>query len=97
MRYLPILGELFESDTVVFLIIGAGLGFLLGFLFKNSKSRIRAVISFAAVYAVCEGIANIHTNFLVEFILLFVGTAALGAIAGVILNIPVYKFLSKLG
>lgn len=96
-RHFPILCELFESNSVVFLIIGAIFGFLFGFKLTNSKSRIRAVISCVAVYAVCEGIGNIpmRVNFLLDFILLIVGTAALGAVLGILLNMPVYGFFAE--
>ena len=87
--------ELFESDTIVLFIIGAALGFGIGFKLKTAKSRICAVITCILTYAVCEGISNIHTNFMAELVLLFLGTASLGAIAGIILNIPVYRLIAR--
>ena len=95
MRYFPILQELFESDTIVFLIIGVALGFGIGFKLKTAKSRICAVITCTLTYAVCEGISNIHTNFMAELFMLFLGTASLGAIAGMLLNIPVCRLIAK--
>jgi hypothetical protein len=36
MKYIPILQELFESDTVIFLIVGIVIAVIMG-LFKKSK------------------------------------------------------------
>ena len=52
MRYFPVLQELFESDTIVLFIIGAALGFGIGFKLKTAKSRICAVITSILTYAV---------------------------------------------
>ena len=70
---------------------------MFGFLFKDIRHRNRALISCAAAYALCEIIADIpmRANFLLEIILLFIGTAALGALAGIALNLPVYMLLAK--
>jgi hypothetical protein len=96
-RYLPIFSELTESDSWGFLLIGAGSGFVFGFMLKDIRHRNRALISCFAGYALCEIIADIpmRANFLLEFILLFLGTAALGALAGIALNFPVYMLLAK--
>ena len=94
-RYLPILSELFESDTVIIFAIGAGLGFLFGFLFKDIRHRNRAAISCLAAYALCEIILDIRVNMGLGLLLLIVGTTALGACMGILLNFPVYMLLAK--
>ena len=87
MKYLPILQELFESDTILFLIIGIVIAVIAGLWLKNRKKCvIGAVLSFA-LYLICELISNIHTNFLLEIVLLFVGTAAIGGCIGLLLNL----------
>jgi hypothetical protein len=78
MKYLPILGELFESDSVIFLIIGIVIAVVMGLILKKRLNLRTALITSVVTYAVCELLSNIHTNFMVEIILVFVGTAALG-------------------
>jgi hypothetical protein len=78
MKYLPVLEELFTSDSVKFLILGVIIAIVIALFLKTRKSLTAALIASAAVYAVCEILSNIRTNFLVEIILVFAGTAALG-------------------
>jgi ABC-type transport system involved in cytochrome c biogenesis permease component len=82
MKYLPILQELFTSDTVKFLIVGIVIAVAIGLFLKKQKHFEISLIASIVVYAVCELISNIHTNFLVEIILVFAGTAALGCFVG---------------
>ena len=84
MKYLPILQELFESDTIIFLIIGIAISVIIGLRLRKNKCLIGAAISIA-IYAVCEFTSNIHTNFMLEFIQLFIGTFAIGCCIGFIL------------
>lgn len=81
MRYLPILQELFESDTVWFFLVGAAIctAFLLRHLSLGICGRGLGVS--AAVYALCELIADAPGSYAAEFVALIVGTAALGASA----------------
>lgn len=44
-----------------------------------------------ALYVVCELVSNIHTNYMIELILLFVGTIAIGGIIGFLTSIIVAK------
>jgi chromate transport protein ChrA len=87
MKYLPILQELFTSDTVKFLIVGIVIAVAIGLFLKKQKHLANSLIASIIVYAVCEMISNIHTNFLVEIILVFVGTAALGCFIGFLVSL----------
>lgn len=82
MRYLPILQELFESDAILFLLIALVLSGILGLRLKSQRSRIVAISASFVVYLICELSSNVHTSYLIEFILLFLGTAAIGCIIG---------------
>lgn len=82
MRYLPILEELFESDTFFILLIGLAGAFFWGSCLRSyKKTGIAAGIS-ALVYGVCEAASNLRGSYLQQLLLLFLGTAALGALAG---------------
>lgn len=96
MRYFPILQELFESDTVIFLTIGIAVSVFAGLRLKNHRKYTIGTILNAAVYAICEGLSNIHTNFMLELILLFIGTIALGWCVGYIICalLRLFKILS---
>jgi ABC-type transport system involved in cytochrome c biogenesis permease component len=87
MKYLPILQELFTSDTVKFLIVGIVIAVAIGLFLKKQKHFVISLIASIIIYAVCELISNIHTNFLVEIILVFVGTAALGCFVGFLVSL----------
>jgi FtsH-binding integral membrane protein len=78
MKYIPILQELFESDTVIFVIVGIVIAVIMGLFLKKQKNLKIALITSVVVYAICELLSNIHTNFMLEIILVFVGTVALG-------------------
>ena len=82
VRYLPILKELFESDTVIIFLIGLAEALLLGSCLQNNKKMGIAAGIAALVYGVCEVASNLHGNFLPQLFLLFLGTAALGSLAG---------------
>lgn len=89
MIYLPILGELFISHRIEFLLFGLVLALLIG---MNTKTRKEALYGFAvslAVYIVSELLSNVHTNYLIEMILLLVGTIALGGIIGFLMVIVI--------
>ena len=94
-RYLPIFSELTDSDSWGFLLIGAGIGFVFGFMLKDIRHRNRAAISCLAAYALCEIILDIRVNMGLGLLLLIVGTTALGACMGILLNFPVYMLLAK--
>lgn len=93
MKYLPIFQELFESDSILFLLIGLALAVFIGIKMKDSKKIFISLVSSFALYAVCELASNIHTNFLIEIILLFAGTIALGGVIGFLAGIIIRKIL----
>ena len=80
MKYLPVFQELFESDSIIFMLIGLVLALSIGIKLHDIKKIIISLVSSVVLYAVCELISNIHTNYMIELILLFVGTIAIGGI-----------------
>ncbi len=91
MKYLPIFQELFESDSIVFMLIGLILAVFIGIKMNDTRQIIISVISRFALYVGCELISNIHKNFMFEIILLFVGTIALGGMIGFSVSTIVMK------
>jgi ABC-type transport system involved in cytochrome c biogenesis permease component len=87
MKYIPILQELFESDTVIFLIVGIVIAVIMVLFLKKQKNLKFAFITSVVVYAICELLSNMHTNFMLEIILVFVGTVALGCCIGFLVSI----------
>ena len=86
MKYLPILEELFQSDTIILLLIGFIVALLLGLKLGNKKKVCIGVGVSFFIYIVCEILSNIVYNYLASFILLFAGTFAIGSLMGCILN-----------
>lgn len=80
MRYLPILQELFESDTVMFFLAGLVAALLL--TLGRKKRGFTGSWVCLLVYAACEVLCNVHTNYLIEILALMVGTLTLGGAAG---------------
>lgn len=91
MRYLPILEELFSSDSVIFMLIGLVIATIIGIVMKSTKKNIIGLVICFAVYAISELISNIRSSYLLELILLFVGTFAIGGIIGFLIGIIVSK------
>ncbi len=91
MKYLPIFQELFESDSIVFMMIGLILAVFIGIKMNNTRKIMISLVSGFALYVDCEWVSNIHTNFMIEIILLFVGTIALGGIIGFLISTIVVK------
>lgn len=82
MKYLPVFQELFESDSIIFMLIGLVLSIAVGTSLNNARKNITGLIACLVLYILCELASNIHTNYLLELILLFAGTAAIGGILG---------------
>ena len=63
------------------------IAFFIGFQLKNTKKIILGAMISSIVYLICEFASNIHTNYMLEFILLFVGTIAIGSIVGFVIGL----------
>lgn len=85
MKYLPIFQELFESDTLILIVIGIVIAVIVGLRLKTQRKCIMAVVASVVTYVICEAASNMHTNFMVELILLFIGTVAIGCCIGFII------------
>ena len=95
MRYLPILDELFASDSVIFLLIGLVIAIVIGSALKSDKRRMGGGIASIIIYAVCEVVSNIPAPFLVSMIALFIGTIAIGSFIGFWVTFVVSKIRGK--
>lgn len=91
MRYFPVLQELFESDTVIILLIGAAVSCMI----KEPRRISRLLIGSAALYALCEVISNFRTDNLLEILLLFAGTAAIGAALSSLVCLIIYRIKNR--
>lgn len=91
MRYLPIMGELLSSDSIIFMLIGLVVATMIGIKMKSTKKNVVGLgISFV-IYVISEIISNIRSSYLLEIILLFVGTLAIGGIIGFLIGLIVSK------
>ena len=94
MKYLPIMSELFSSDSSIFLLIGLAAAIIISLILKILKSdkkiKICMIISGIA-YVLGEIISNIPTSFLIQMITLFIGTIALGCFLGFSVAFLIYK------
>ena len=79
MKYLPILDELFSSDSAVFMLIGLVIATIIAIKMKNTRKNTIGVAICLVTYVVCEMVCGIllpyvGMNYFVVFIALFVGT-----------------------
>lgn len=95
MKYLPIFQEVFESDSIIIMFLGLIVAVLIGMAIKNPKGKLIAMLISFGIYAVCEIISNVRTNFMLEIALLFVGTIAMGAIIGFLISYVISKIRKK--
>lgn len=95
MKYLPIMDELFASDSIIFLLIGLVVSAIIGIILKSDKKLIVGIISSIFVYALCELISNIPSTFLFEIIALFIGTISIGSFLGFLIALIVSKIKKK--
>ena len=82
-----ILGELFESDLVIFLLIGFVVSAIIGLLVMRKKSLIISAITSVAVYALCEimlstKLVYAFSGMFMQLISMFFGTTAIGTALG---------------
>ena len=92
-----ILGELFESDLVLFLLIGLVSSAIIGLLVMRRKSLLIGTIISAAVYAVCEIMLSTYLvkAFLSQLLTLFFGTAAIGTTFGFLVGFVIKLIREK--
>lgn len=91
MKYLPILGELFESDSVIFMLIGLVIAIVAGIKMSNARKNLAGAAVCFAIYAVCEIVSQMGTSYLVAFIALFIGTIAIGGVVGFLIGWVMFK------
>ncbi|MCI9136846.1 MAG: hypothetical protein HFH48_04670 [Lachnospiraceae bacterium] len=94
MKYLPIFQELFGSDSIFIMLVGFILALFIGIRINNTRKNIIGLIFSFILYAVCELISNISPGYLITVTLLFIGTIAIGGIAGFTLS-AVTAYLKK--
>ena len=90
MKYLPILSELFSSDSVIFLVAGLVVAFALGMALKALKKTGIGMMASVVVYALCEALSNVPA-YLVEIITVYIGTSAIGCVVGFLISYLVLK------
>lgn len=95
MSHFPILQEMFESDSVIFMVIGLILGRAVGMKLKTPKANLVGALISAAVYAVCEVVANHSANYMMGFVVLGVGTVAIGATMALLISAVIEKIRCK--
>ena len=62
MRYLPILEELYSSDSVLFMAAGVIVALVISVKFCDTKRNLIGLIGSFVVYAICEVLSNFYTN-----------------------------------
>ena len=95
MSHFPILQELFESDSVIFMVIGLILGRFIGMKLKSPRKNIIGAVICAVVYGLCEVLSTVCHSYLWELILLFVGTAAIGGCVALLISAVIEKVRCK--
>lgn len=91
MNFFPIFQELFESDSMIIMLIGLVFAGIIGIKMNNTRKNVISLVSSFVLYVVCELVSSIHTNFMIELILLFAGTIAIGGVIGFLISILVVK------
>ncbi len=95
MSHFPILQEMFESDSVIFMVIGLILGRTIGMKLKLPKANLIGALISAAVYAACEVLANHSAKYMMGFVALGVGTVAIGATVALLISAVIEKIRCK--
>lgn len=91
MRFLPVFQELFQSDSIIIMLVGLIFTVLIGIKMNDTKKNLICLVSSFVLYVVCELVSNIHTNFMSELIFLFAGTLAIGGVIGFLISTLVVK------
>ena len=98
ISYLPILEELFSSDSFMFALIGLVIAFVIGIRMKTAKKNIIGFCVCLVVYVFAEVISNlIKGNYLLDILLLIAGTIAIGGVIGSLGGFVVSKIRNKEG
>lgn len=95
MKYLPILQELFESDSFLFLIGGLLVSLILASRIKSRKILMISTGCSLLLYVLCEAASNFHTNYAMELLLLIIGTAAIGSAIGFAVMLIILPLIKK--
>lgn len=95
MKYLPVLQELFESDSLFFLLIGLIASIIIGLKIKESRKKVVCIFASFILYCICEGVSNIRTNNMIEILLLFIGTISIGTLLGFIVIFLIFKLKNR--
>lgn len=82
MRYFPILQELFESDSSIFLLVGFVFGMVMGLTMRKTRKLCIGLGISLSLYALCELAVNFGKSYMTEMTALFLGTGALGSFLG---------------
>lgn len=95
MSHFPILQEMFESNSVIFAVIGLILGRAIGMKLKSPKANLIGALITAVIYAACEVLTHICSSYMLAFALLGVGTIAIGATVALLISVVTEKVRSK--
>lgn len=91
MESFPVFQELFESNSIIFMPIGLVLSVFIGIKMNDTRKNIISLVASLTLYVICESVSNMHTNYMIELILLFAGTIAVGGIIGFLISTVVVK------
>lgn len=95
MSHFPILQEMFESDSVIFSVIGLILGRAVGMKLKSPKANLVGALISAVVYGLCEVLTHSCSSYMLSFVLLGVGTVAIGAAVALLISAIIEKVRGK--
>ena len=96
MKYLSILEELFSSDSFFFALIGFVAATVIGILMKSAMKNIIGFCAGLIVYVIAEIMSNIiKGSYLLDILLLFVGTIAIGGVMGFLVEFVISKIRNK--
>ena len=82
MKYLPILDELFHSDLWIIALVSFIIAFIAGFHASGLKKDIRATLVCLVFYAISEYVLTLRSNYFIQIVVLFAGSAAFGMTLG---------------
>ena len=91
MSHFTILEELFSSDMILFLIAAAAAAAFASVRTKDRRKDLLGIFICAAVYAASEFCCGLNTSYLIEMLLLFAGTTALGGVIGFAAGLLVFS------